>query len=78
VLAQRLAVADERLKAAASQAGQEPVDQDFDVVDVESGCEDAAGGFFEFVGAPDLAAGGSDPGERGGLLVGELLRLLQQ
>jgi hypothetical protein len=47
VLAQRLAVADERLEPAAGQAGQEPVDQDFDVVDVEARREDAAGGFFE-------------------------------
>jgi hypothetical protein len=78
VLAQCLAVADERLEPAAGQAGQEPVDQDFDVLDVEAGLKDAAGGFFELVSAPDLAAGGSDPGERGGLLVGELLGLLEQ
>ena len=40
--------------------------------------EDAAEGFFERVGAPYLAAGGLEPGERGGLLVGELGGRLEQ
>ena len=42
-----------------------------------SAWEDAADGFLEFVGAPDLAAGGSDPREGGGLRVGQLLGPLE-
>ena len=72
VLADRFAEADEWLQAAAGQAGQQPVDQDRDVVEGEAGFEDAADGFFERVGAPYLAAGGLEPGEGAGLLVGEL------
>jgi hypothetical protein len=78
VFADRAAELDEWFEVASGQAGQEPVDQLFDVIWAEVGLEDAADGFFEFVGAPDLAAGGSDPGECDGLLVGELLGLLQQ
>ena len=78
VTAQRLVEAGERVKAAASETGEEPIDQDLHVLDVNARGEDAAGGFFEFVGAPDLAASRSDPGERDGLLVGELLGVLEQ
>ena len=78
VLADRLAELDERREPAAGEARQEPVDQHGDVVDVQAGLEDAADGFLERVGAPDLAAGGLQSGERGRLRVGELLGLLEQ
>ena len=78
VFADRFAQADERLQAAAGQAGQRPVDEDRDVFEGEAGFEDAADGFFERVGAPYLAAGGLESGERGGLSVGELLGRLEQ
>lgn len=54
-------------------AADEAVDQHGDVVDGQAGGGDAAEGFLEGVGAPDLAAGGLEPGERGGLVVGEAL-----
>jgi hypothetical protein len=66
------------LKSAASEAGGEPVDQDGDVVEGESGLKDSADGFFEHVATPNLAAGGFEPLERDGLLVGEVLRSFQQ
>ena len=66
------------LEAAAGQAGEEPVDQDGDVVEREAGREDGAGGFLERVGAPDLAAGGLEPRERGGLGVGQVVGRLEQ
>jgi hypothetical protein len=47
VLADRFAEPDEGLEAAASEAAEEPVDEDLDVGDGEAGREDAAGGFFE-------------------------------
>jgi hypothetical protein len=78
VLADRLAEPGERLQAAAREARQEPVDEDLDVGDGEAGREDRAGGFFERVGAPDLAAGGFEAPQRGGLLVGELRRGFEQ
>ena len=78
VFAQRLAEADERLQPAAGQSAEKPVDQHLDVVDRQPGSEDATDGFLEFVSAPDLAAGSSDPRERRGLLVGEPLGLLEQ
>jgi hypothetical protein len=78
VLADRFPEADERLKSAASEAGGEPVDQDGDVVEGESGLKDSADGFFEHVATPNLAAGGFEPLERDGLLVGEVLRSFQQ
>src|SRR6516225_7260406 len=77
VFADRFAQPDERLQPAAGEAAEQPVDQDRDVLEGESGFEDAADGFLECVGAPYLAAGGPDPGERGGLLVGELLGSLE-
>src|ERR1035437_1026515 len=78
VLADRLAELDERREPAAGEAGQEPVDQHGDVVDREAGLEDPADGFLERVGAPDLAAGGLEPGEDGRLLIGEPLGLFEQ
>jgi hypothetical protein len=78
VFADRSAEADERFEAAAGQAGEEPVDQYLDVVDAEPGLEDPADGFLERVRAPDLAAGGLQARERGGLFVGELVGLLEQ
>jgi hypothetical protein len=78
VLADRLAELDEWLEAAAGQAGQQSVDQDGDVLEREPGLEDAADGFLECVGAPDLAAGGLQSGECGGLRVGQFLGSLEQ
>ena len=49
-----------------------------DVLEREAGLEDAADGFLERVGAPDFAAGGLQPGERGGLLFAEVLGSLQK
>jgi hypothetical protein len=76
--ADRFPEPDERLEAAAGQAAEESLDQYLDVVERQAGFEDPADGLLERVGAPDLAAGGLDPGEGGGLLVGELLRSLEQ
>jgi len=57
VFADRFAEPDERWKAA-GHARQEPIDQDGDVLEGEAVLEDPAGGFFEGVAAPGLAAGG--------------------
>ena len=46
VFADRPAEAHERLKSAAGQAGQQPVDQEGDVLERERGPEDAADGFL--------------------------------
>ena len=78
VLADGCAEPDKRLEAAAGQAAEQPVDRHLDIVEVEAGFEDAADGLFERVGAPHLAAGGLDPGEGGGLLVGQALGSLEQ
>jgi hypothetical protein len=78
VLADRLAESDERVEAAAGQAAEEAVDQHGDVFEGEAVLEDRAGGFLERVGAPCLAAGGFEPFERRGLLVGQVLRRLEQ
>src|SRR3954454_8610150 len=51
---------------------------DRDVGGREAGREDAADGFLERVGAPDLAAGGLDAMQRGGLGVGEVGGRLEQ
>ncbi len=56
----------------------EQVDQDRDVGDGEAGGEDRPEGFLEGVGAPDFAAGGLEPFQRLGLLVGEVVGLLEQ
>ena len=71
VLADRFAEPDERGKAAAGQAGQEPIDQHGDVVEGEAVLEDPAGSFLERVAAPCLAAGGLQPLQRRGLVVGQ-------
>ena len=78
VLADRFAEPDERLEAAAGQAAEETLDQHLDVLEREAGLEDPTDGFLERVGAPHLAPGGLDPGERGGLLVGQLVGLFEQ
>ena len=44
VFADRLAELDERREPAAGEAGQQPVDQELDVVELEAGFEDAADG----------------------------------
>jgi hypothetical protein len=70
VLADRLAQADERLKAAAWGAACEAIDQDGDVVDRQAGGEDGSEGFLVGVGAPCVAAGSLELAVGGGLLVG--------
>jgi len=72
VFADRFAEPGEGRQAAAGEAAQESVDEDRDVLERKAGLEDRADGFLERVGAPDLAAGGLEAGECGGLLVGEL------
>ena len=78
VLADRLVESNERFEAAAGKARQEPVDQHSDVVEGEAVLEDPAGCFCEGVAAPCLAAGGLEPSERRGLLVGEVRGCFEQ
>ncbi len=78
MLAQRAAEAHERFQAAAGQAAEQPIDQLLDRGDGEAGGEDRAGHLFERPCPRDLPAGGVEAGERRGLLVGELLGVLQQ
>ena len=78
VAADRLAEPDERVEAAAGGFADEPVDQHGDVLDGQAGCEDSSQRFLEGVGAPDRAAGGLQSLERGGLLLVEVVRVLEQ
>jgi hypothetical protein len=78
VLADRFAQADERGESAAGEAGQQPVEQVADRLGGEAGSEDRADHFLHRPGACGLPAAGADLGEGRGLLVGEILRVLQQ
>ena len=78
VLADRLAQPDERLKPTAGRSGEEPVDEDRDVLDCQAGGEDRSERFLEGVGAPHLAAGSPEAAERPLLIVVEVLGCFEQ
>jgi hypothetical protein len=78
VVADRAAEAHEWRQSAAGQAGEEPVDQLLDGGDGQAGLEDLTDCFLVRPGAGNLPACGLQRGERGGLLVGELVGVLQQ
>ena len=68
---------DEWLQAAAGEAGQQPVEQFADGFDGEARSEDRADHLLHRPGARDFPAAGLDRGEGGGLLVGEIVGVLQ-
>jgi hypothetical protein len=78
VAVDRLGRADERSEAAAERLADEPVDQDRDVLERETGFEDRLERLLERVGAPYLAAGSAELAKRAVLLVVEMIGLLQQ
>jgi hypothetical protein len=78
VFADRSAEPDERFQAAAGETAQQPVDQLGDGVDGEAWGEDRSDHLLHRPGARDLPAAGADRSKRGGLLVGEIVRVAQE
>jgi hypothetical protein len=73
-----LASRTEGRESAARSSQAEALKQRVDIVGAEAGREDASERFLEGVCAGDLAAVSFERGERGGLLVGEVLGTFEQ
>jgi len=77
VLADGLGGLDHRVDAGPAGLGDPPVDELGDLLGGQVAGEDGAEGFLQRVGAPYLAAAAFELAQGGGLLVGQVGRVLQ-